>query len=73
MIEFVEKKAKGFETEVGEKGIRLSGGQRQRIGIARALYKKSKIIFLDEATSALDRKTEELVMGSFKNLGNGVP
>jgi len=72
LIEFVEKKAKGFETEVGEKGIRLSGGQRQRIGIARALYKKSRIIFLDEATSALDRKTEELVMGSFKNLGSEV-
>ena len=57
-----------YETLVGERGVKLSGGQRQRIGIARALYKGSKIIVLDEATSALDTKTEHSVMSALNLL-----
>ena len=58
----------GYNTLVGERGIRLSGGQRQRIGIARALYRNPSFIVLDEATSALDNHTERLVMEALHNL-----
>ncbi|MDX1429795.1 MAG: ATP-binding cassette domain-containing protein, partial [Rhodothermales bacterium] len=59
---------KGYDTMVGERGIRLSGGQRQRIGIARALFGDPDLLVLDEATSALDNMTERAVMDAVHNL-----
>ena len=65
---FIESSPEGYDSFVGERGIRLSGGQRQRIGIARALYKNSKVLVFDEATSALDNDTEAEVIESIEAL-----
>jgi ABC-type multidrug transport system fused ATPase/permease subunit len=68
IADFIENSPEGYQSHVGERGIRLSGGQRQRIGIARALYKQASVLVLDEATSALDNSTERLVMDAFNGI-----
>ena len=66
---FVTSLPKGYDTSIGERGIRLSGGQRQRLGIARAIYKRAPVLVLDEATSALDDTTEAAVMEALAKFG----
>jgi ABC-type multidrug transport system fused ATPase/permease subunit len=68
LTNFVSSLPDGIYTRIGEQGSKISGGQRQRIGIARALYKNSKILFFDEATSSLDNKTEENINNAIHNL-----
>lgn len=70
LSDLVSRLSHGLDTNIGERGIKLSGGERQRIGIARALYRKPRLIIFDEATSALDSVTENSVMSAINKLSS---
>jgi ATP-binding cassette subfamily B protein len=72
ILEFIDGLDSGFDTSIGERGLKLSGGERQRVAIARALYADPKFLFLDEASSALDEATEAQIMAELRKLDDTV-
>merc|ERR1719424_1877867 len=70
ILEFIEASPKGWETVVGERGLKLSGGEKQRVAIARLFVKNPPIVLLDEATSALDSRTEANIQGALVKLSD---
>ena len=69
--DFIQSLPDGYDTTVGERGLKLSGGEKQRVGIARTLLKNPPILLLDEATSALDSETEQGILEALEAMGRG--
>jgi len=69
--EFIEKFPQGYETIVGDRGVKLSGGQRQRVSLARAILRHPPLLILDEATSAVDTRTEEIIQRNLNQFKDG--